>query len=200
MKKIKFKNLILTFATAVCLATTTGVLVATHTAEKDFINQAKADTVDIKLDEFSISDGKEVSYSNSDKINMPGDQISKIPRISNKASDCYIRVKYDFFMDNPDLKGIDTTNLVDFSTENWIKCDDGYYYYTEIFNENANIDLFKGVTIPSSWGNEYAEQKFKINITAEAIQSKNFTPNFDSQNPWNGEKTELCVRTREFTR
>ena len=36
---------------------------------------------------------------------------------------------------------------------------------------------FTAVTIPEKWDNTVADKEFTINITAEAIQADNFTPN-----------------------
>ena len=65
---------------------------------------------------------------------------------------------------------------------------DAYYYLTDILEHSEKITLFNEVHFPAEWTEEYAGQKIKINIQADAIQAANFTPNFDDMSPWGNEE------------
>ncbi len=65
----------------------------------------------------------------------------------------------------------------DIDTQKWV-LKDGYYYYQSILKAGKNnngdtVVLFNKVTIPKSWGNDYADKTIDIKITAQAVQSDN---------------------------
>lgn len=195
----KNKILILSLGAILCVAGTAGAL-AQYTAEKETTNNLMVDTVDIELQEFQLDDnGSEVEFINPSQ-QLPGTTISKIPRIYNKGSACWIRVKLDFSIDDENLETVDIDDLNGFQTDNWTLGDDGYYYFHQSLSENTDIDIFDSVTIPSEWGNEYIDKNIFLDITAEAIQTKNFTPDFSTGTPWGNIEAEECVRSRDFER
>lgn len=152
------------------------------------INNLNVDTVDIVLNQEMIKDDKKIKFVNDDIV-VPGQNISFIPNISNAGVDCYIRMKLE----------TDALSLDDFQgfNEKWkYNPSDNYFYYTDVLEENSNTNLFQSFTIPESWSNEMADKKFNVDLTAEAIQSKNFNPNFQSNDPWNGQQAEKTVRSR----
>ena len=144
----------------------------------DVTNHFETGIVDIDLEEFQIIDGREMAWEDNPTI-WPGDVISKIPRVFNSGNDCYIRAKITFrgteYLDESDLQGIG---------EKWIKADDGYYYYTDILPHGENVDIFQAVSIPEELPEEAEGKTFYINIDVDAIQSKNFTPDFEVAAPW----------------
>lgn len=194
----KNKILLLSLGAILCVAGTAGAL-AQYTAEKEVENNLKVDTVDIELEEFQLDENNsEVAFINPLQ-QIPGTTISKIPRIYNKGSECWIRVKLDFSIDET-LETVDIDDLNGFKSDNWVKGDDGYYYLIQVLSEDTDINIFDSVTIPSEWGNEYKDKNIFVDITAEAIQTKNFTPDFSSGKPWGEEKAEECVRSSDFER
>ncbi len=195
----KNKILLLSLAAVLCIAGTTGAL-AQYTAEKETVNNLKIDTVDIALKEFQIDENSsEIEFVNPTQ-QVPGATISKIPRVYNKGSDCWLRVKLDFSIDDETLESVNIDDLNGFQTDDWVVGDDGYYYFLKTVKENTDIDIFESVTIPAGWGNEYIDKIISIDIIAEAIQTKNYTPDFSSGKPWGEEKAEECVRSRDFER
>ena len=85
-----------------------------------------------------IEQGIEIPYQNS-KMVLPGQEISKIPRITNCAQPCWIRVRlvYENSMEGPDgVEGLSDWNLYGMSKD-WVKIGN-YYYYTKIL-ENFQI-------------------------------------------------------------
>lgn len=142
-------------------------------------NNVQIGSVNISLMEYQKdASGKESSYVN-DKSVVPGEQISKIPRITNKGIPCYIRVQVTYTSENNDKVAMSDSNLQGINGD-FVKVGD-YFYYKKILEHGASVDLFTGVTIPTD---AKANGKFKIGITAEAIQARNITPNYSIQNPW----------------
>lgn len=146
--------------------------------EVSVVNNFSTGIVDIELDEYTIEDGKEKKWENNIKDVLPGDDIYKIPRISNHGNDCYVRA-YVHFVDTP----LDVTCLKGMS-DNWILAEDGYFYYKEILETGKSVDLFQGIKIPVDLTENAAESLFTIKVDVDAIQSNNFDPDYDSSNPW----------------
>ena len=93
-----------------------------------------------------------------------------------------------------------TVDDLDVDTSKWLYCsEDGYFYYKNILSDDDDpVVLFTKVNIPSGMGNEWSKEELSIDVTADAIQSKNFTPDFSdsSKNPWPGitvEDIEECI-------
>ena len=173
----KTKILVLSLTAALGVIGTAGAL-ANYTAEKEVVNNTKTDTVDIELKEYQIDDNSSLSEFVNPVNQVPGATVSKIPKIYNKGSECWLRVKLDFNIDDEELETIDINNINGFKKDSWVSGDDGYWYLKDSLKEETNIDVFESVTIPSEWGNEYKDKNIYIDITAEAIQTKNFTPNY----------------------
>ena len=146
--------------------------------EVSVVNNFSTGIVDIELDEYTIEDGKEKKWENNIKDVLPGDDIYKIPRISNHGNHCYVRA-YVHFVDTP----LDVTCLKGMS-DNWILAEDGYFYYKEILETGKSVDLFQGIKIPVDLTENAAESLFTIKVDVDAIQSNNFDPDYDSSNPW----------------
>lgn len=151
-------------------------------------NQFSTGVVDVGLKEYTLDEnGNEVLWQNVENI-LPGDRISKVPRITNYGNDCYVRVKTEFInttLDMNDVYGMDT---------DWILADDGYYYYSQKLSTGDNVDLFKGISIPNDLNMTFQETQFQLKIQLEAIQSKNFTPNFMRSSPWGNVEIIECQK------
>ena len=153
-------------------------------------NHVALGDVNIKLSEKELRDGREIAYQDP-KIIFPGDTISKIPMVTNLAEDCWIRVRIRYRKDGGDLEGFSDGNLGGFSSE-WIKQGD-YFYYTNVLESGASVDLFHTVSVPESWTEEHAGQRLAIDIQTDAIQARNFEPDFEALSPWGDHPVELCV-------
>jgi hypothetical protein len=184
MKVMKYKTIYILIIVVFCIS---GIL-ASVTDITSVINNLSIDTVDIVLSEGMIKDNKKTKFVNGGVV-VPGQNISLIPNISNVGVDCFVRIKLE----------TDSLSYSDFEGFNkkWkFNPLDNYFYYTEVLNEEKSIEVFQSFTIPSSWNNEMADKKFNVDLIAEAIQSRNFYPNFNSEDPWNGQEAEKTVRTR----
>ena len=141
------------------------------------VNNFNTGIVDINLQQYEIVNGEEVESSGVTEV-MPGRQVSRIARITNEAYDCYVRAKVAFSKEDlseEDLYGI---------SEDWVRKDDGYYYYTKVLKTDESTDLFEGVSIPTDFSQELEEQRLNFDVNVDAIQSRNFNPNFNNGNPW----------------
>ncbi|MCI5648855.1 MAG: hypothetical protein ACI4EG_13480 [Fusicatenibacter sp.] len=149
-------------------------------------NHLSIGDVNISLEELTRAG---TTYGESERIVLPSETISKIPRITNLAMPCYVRVKVA--LDQSEITSHSEVEC-DINTAIWILQGE-YYYYRKPLEEGESIDLFREVKIPSDWTETEAEKRFLLNITAEAIQSANFTPDFDSSDPWGSYEPEVCI-------
>ena len=159
-----------------------GIYALTLTTDTTVDNKMRTGGVNIKLEEFILNEGnQEVEYTDTVRTVVPGEKINLIPRITNLAAPCYVRVKLGY------NSGSNIATFSDSSYgemgDNWKKAGD-YWYYKTPLAQDAKLDVFKYVIIPTNMGNDDQDKELKLNILAEAIQSDNFTPNFESDEPW----------------
>lgn len=199
MRKYINKNM-LYFLIAMCFISIGGVLATISTTNK-VINKVSIDTVDIELNEYMVKDDQLVDFEYIDYI-YPGNLISLVPQVKNLGVDAYIRMKIDFsqFEDeeesiNESLEILSLTNVNGFEDEKWIY-KNGYYYFQDILKEEQVISLFESIQIPSEWDNSYQALSFDVNVEVDAVQAKNFLPDYESTNPWGDVVPEKTVRTR----
>lgn len=140
--------------------------------------------VEIDLKTYTISDGSEVIYTEENKHVMPGSEISLIPRVSNKAEACYLRAKIEI--------NDESLCSVDGITSNWTKKGD-YYYLTNVFAKDATVDLFTKVKISDNVSQGSENETIIVKVTVEAIQDKNFEPDYSLEDPWKGVEIEKCI-------
>lgn len=126
---------------------------------------------------------------------VPNQKIVKDPTIALKGDSrpAYIRVKLEFLDKNDALLSAEIKEaliarlyagedkLVD--SVDWYHDETGdpdYWYYKNILSTTEQkVVMFDSVIIPADWGNEWVKESFKINVTAEAIQTENFEPAVD---------------------
>lgn len=169
------KKLLLTSCLALLLMTTGSVIYAMP--ETSTMNHFQTGIVDISLEEFQTVDGKEIAWEDGVNV-LPGKTISKIPRITNNGSCCFVRVKLTFRDTDEELeKSI-------FGMDGWIKENDGYYYYPEELKTDETVDIFQGLNIPEDFSQDGEGTDFFLDVDVDAVQSQNFTPDYDSVRPW----------------
>lgn len=159
-------------------------------------NHISTGDVNIILDEYEIHGKTEVTYENP-KLVMPGDTISKIPRVTNLAEPCWIRAKITYGNSLEEIEGFSDLFLADIPDE-WVKQGD-YYYYTEVLEHGEAAELFQSVTIPEEWTELHEEQKLSIGIRTDAIQAANFKPDFNAMSPWGNTEIEKCIHETDGT-
>lgn len=164
-----------------------GIYAFTNTSILSIKNDINTGAVNIELKEYTIVDGKEALYKDSDeKSVMPGQVISLIPRIINSGDSCYVRAKVSY--ENKITKTLAETNIEN-SNENWVKHGD-YWYYKNALKPGEQVELFKELTIPTDISNDQQGKYLELNIVAEALQAENFIPDFNSDSPWNNINVE----------
>lgn len=157
-------------------------------------NHISLGDVNIGLKEYELRDGEEVPYEN-DKMVSPGDSISKIPRITNFGEPCWIRARIAFGNSEEHLEGLSDENISGFSPD-WVKLGD-YYYYKRVLGRLETVPVFTELKIPPGWTEEHAGQKLSVEIRADAIQSANFSPDFQDMSPWGNQEIQLCVHEED---
>ena len=186
MKNKKLATLVASLALVAALGV--GATLAYFTDSDTALNTITMGNVDIDLEEPEFDpDGDGEGEIDDVK---PGQEIVKDPTITVKANseDAYLRAKITYENLTPEKAKQLEANIA--IQNGWVKSNDGYFYYQYVVGK-ANFDqkiiFFNKVTIPAEWGNEMAEQKFRIDVQAEAIQADNFTPETDNGviNGWN---------------
>lgn len=178
---------------AACLLTVLlfGILTIQAMTETRVTNPVHTGVVDIDLSEYQVNEKGEEELWQDNPTVLPGMTISKIPRISNLGYDCYVRAKMDF-----DIEGMDQSYQE--LGEGWFLGEDGYYYCKKVLHHGDSTDIFQSIKIPEDFPQELEETQFHLDIKADAIQSKNFTPDFESKQPWGTVEIQDCQETGPY--
>ena len=153
-------------------------------------NNISLGDINIKLEEFERNErGELVPYVNN-KLVVPGETVSKVATVTNLANDCWIRIHVDFEYEDG-MQGLDDSMLI-LANDEWLYRG-GYYYWTKPVLHGDTVNFLEAVHVPESWNEWYANKQFQIVISADAVQERNFTPLFDTDDPWFGTVIELCV-------
>lgn len=144
----------------------------------EVLNGFETGIVDIEITEYQEIDGNEILWEDDQEI-MPGKVISKIPRIRNNGCECYIRAGIQ-----PSEYDSGLEEYIFGMSSQWIKAEDGYFYYQEPLKKDMEVELFKGVKIPENFSQDYEGAELHLAINVDAIQSKNFVPDFAADSPW----------------
>ena len=184
------------FLQAFLIAVAGVVLIPSQTAwaktyySTEVTNYVNIGDINISLNEYGLDDeGNEVPYEANQRV-FPGQRVTEIVRVENRARDAWIRIKPEL-VSEIDMVGLDDS-MIRLSSDMWVKRGE-YYYYMVPVKTGEEIDFMDQVTIPWEWTEEYSDELFKLIITADAVQSEHFTPNFYSEDPWFGTIIEQCV-------
>lgn len=164
-----------------------------HSDSISVINTVGLNNIHIAINQQDIVNGERVDIAINPTV-LPAQVIDRICEIRNLANEAWIRTKVVFADDAP----IVDERFLTISSEKWKKCGE-YYYYTETVPNNKTIEFFNKINIPAEWDNSYIGKTISFNVFAEAVQSKNFTPDFESADPWFGTVIEHRVRDGYIT-
>lgn len=154
-------------------------------------NIFSTDSVNIDLIEYmKKNDNSEVLYDGKKRIVFPGNNVSLIPKVINLGANCYIRAKVTFEADKDVFE--DNNNYIFDISDKWKKYGD-YYYYSDVVNTGEKIEIFNNVKIPTNLPEKYSGKNIIVTVSADAIQSDNFNPNYSLADPWYGEKVAKSV-------
>ena len=150
-----------------------GGILAYFTDIETATNNIKTGFVDIDLKEYK--DTNDTTWEDVTGV-LPGSDVTKIAKISKKeeSANCYIRAKIEYSGDVAASANI-TDAILDIDTTKWTKASDGYYYYSDELTTTDPVTLFSKVTIPAGLETTYANKTLTLKVTAQAIQSANFT-------------------------
>ena len=124
-------------------------------------------------------DGRPIPFINIEDA-MPGDRISKIPKIKNiDETDVYVRMKVmasveletgESYKLSPDAFNLDLGR-------SWSPRG-GYYIYARTLHPGETTQaLFTTVTIPKKLEDKYQNAKYSLTLQGEAVQAKNNNSN-----------------------
>lgn len=191
MKILKNDNLInLTLAVIIILSTLFTVISGIYAYKTTNLNSVESNLkfgkVDINIEQYEITEKRiEEKLNKVENKLLPGNTKTFSLKIINKAEPCYVRVKIKEDYYNPD----EITTKVQFD-EDFLKKDDGFYYLKEPLQLGKSKNFTYKVEVSHNLDNLSKNKKNNIIIFTEAIQSHNFTPDFESSNPWKDTKIE----------
>lgn len=123
---------------------------------------------------------------------MPNQTIVKDPTITldENSNDAYVRANIkisalkegaNFALTSEEIADLFATINIDKTTWHidYANAATGEYvvYFKDILTQdNSPVKVFTEVTIPAKWGNKFSNVSIKLDVTAEAVQSDNFTP------------------------
>lgn len=152
-----------------------------------YVERFETNEVNICIQEISAIENSEDIKQQLAEAN---EDLSYIPRIINRAADCYVRARVKIDMNGECEQPLGLEHIYGLD-EDWIKAGD-YFYYTKILAEGQSADLFEGLHVPENW--EYGNADgFEIHVEAEAIQSANFNPDFSRDLPWGAVQLETVA-------
>lgn len=174
--KSGMKKRMLTAALALCcLAVLATGTLAYFTAEETAQNVITMGSLKMELVEL---DEKGEPWEDVENI-VPGMEVTKEAFVKNTGTvDFYTRVKITktFVPAQGEEKPELNTKLVrlDINEKYWEPGNDGFYYYKKpVAPGEETKPLFTTVTFSTEMGNEYQNVKVKIDLDAQAVQSRN---------------------------
>lgn len=157
-------------------------------------NHFETGVTDISIHEYQMKSEERTDYEPA-KLILPGQNISKIPSIKAEGSDCYIRAKITFRETTAENMEEGVYGISD----DWVKRGDGYYYYTKVLKTGEAVDFFQGIIIPSDFSQEDHEGKSTfLDVDVDAIQAKNFVPDFEGDFPWGQIEILKCEKEGQY--
>ena len=121
---------------------------------------------------------KEKGWEDLEHI-LPGQKITMITEIENLGENCLIRYQM-----TAEAKSNREIPISSFSgiPGNCVRKGE-YFYHTDVVKHGETVRLFTAFTLPETW-EQGGEDEIRIHVAADAIQSRNFTPDFTSEHPW----------------
>ena len=159
----------------ICLALITGGTYAYFTVEETSYNVITMGVLDMELAEETT--GGAPWPENGMSGMMPGMVADKKAYVSNVGSvDFYTRVKVEKTATMADGTPVDVNFdyvVLDINTTDWTEQDGWYYFNAALTAGQSTAPLFTTVTFAPGMGNEYQNLTVQINVSAQAVQSRN---------------------------
>ena len=116
-----------------------------------------------------------VSAEVDDSLVSPGKDVTYKPVIENRGADSWVRFKLTADSELP------LDNFYGLSSD-WVERG-GYWYLTKPVLSKESVPTVSGFTMPGTLTDQSITE-IEVGGTYDAIQSENFTPDFNSENPW----------------
>ena len=194
---INFKKLFCSIAAAATFTVNLSptIFAAKKIGHVEVENNLQTGDITISIKEFE-KDRKTPYDTKKPKTVLPGQYVDKVVQIHNEAEDAWIRVTAEWDLQESGV-AMDTSMLVLSNPEKWKRVGD-YWYYLEPVPNGKYAEFIEGFRVPN-FGNEVSDLGFGLNIMADAVQMKNFTPDFDDDvDPWNGTIIEYCEHREPY--
>lgn len=169
------KKVFLMAAIVCCIALVAAGTLAYFTAEETAFNVITTGKLAMDLHD-ETTGGVDFPANGIDNV-MPGNVVDKIVYVENTGSvDFYTRISLEKIIEA--AEGVETELDFDkitlnINTKDWTE-KGGYYYYNGVVKPGEKTpELFTTVTFGTGLSNEYMEAHVEINVSAEAVQSKN---------------------------
>ena len=164
---------------AAMLLTSAGATLAYFTDEDDATNTFTVGNVSIDLtepkwDEAGSKDAPEV---------YPGEALAKDPTVKNDGKNpCFVRISvtgWDCLAPAGNIT-YRTDYVDDKLGDNWVKHEDGYFYYSKVLAVGETTDaLFDQIVIPTKVTNGF-DGNYSLVVKAEAVQAQGARPSFSA--------------------
>ncbi|MCQ2546504.1 MAG: hypothetical protein MJ161_03020 [Clostridia bacterium] len=149
-----------------------------YSGSRVFRNEFNTSGVNLKLEQYRVTD-RGIARAVEGTCVAPGERVSYIPRVTNLEADSFIRVTLDLTSDGDDIAI--TPDCFFGIGENWVR-KGNCFYCRDIFRQGESADVISGIVVPYEM--ESGGGQMRIRATADAIQAKNFSPDFAAANPW----------------
>lgn len=184
MRKL-YKSLIAAVAVAACAASFSGIY-AYFSDSADIKITSYSGNVNVNMDLLQRDLAHWGAYKEFEapEFVMPESTVEEIMKLNNNGLSCYVRLKLELESSNADLVNVDIYDCYDYDHSIWVQ-KGGYLYYKNVLNEpDESITVFNNFTVPSGLTQKTNGETFKTKITVDAVQAENFTPDFESDEPW----------------
>lgn len=178
------KKILLITGLLICLAISVTGTFAYFTAEENAHNVITTSGVNIKIEEWQVTDEGLKEYPKETPVKiMPGSIVSKVVTVKNLSAETYIRANYEVFIKNSKNEVMDMTkeeleNILSFrmNQTDWKynKADGMWYYNESVKKDHSTKPLFTEVSFSGpNMTNEYQGCTVEIIVNAQAVQTAN---------------------------
>lgn len=154
-----------------------GITVMAAEKEASVTSQIRSGGVALQMNRYADPE-KTKEWNDVGEV-LPGQEIPMLTEVENLGEDCFIRFQVRAKSDGQREISTDCFGGI---SEDWVQKGE-YFYSTEILERGEKKELFTSFTLPETWEQKDRET-IQVFVTADAVQSRNFTPDFDSEYPW----------------
>ena len=168
------RKIIILALMVICLTLISNKTLAYFTSKAQVHNVITTGNIEIELKEWA-DDEKTKPFENLANV-MPGQKVTKIVEIKNISNaDVWVRASINKKIKREKNNDGNTELIeIDINDNDWIKQDDGYYYYKEVLKPNeVTKPLFTKVNISGDMDNDYKNANINIDVIGYAVQSAN---------------------------